>query len=104
MAQTSGWTTVTTVTVLFVATGSVLVVLTTALFVRGLPVPGVVPVTVMVIGVASGYATVPRVQVIAPPVTAPQVPCELVADAPMSVAGSVSTTVTPAAEARPRFV
>jgi hypothetical protein len=104
MAQTSGCTTVTFVTVLFVGTGSVLVVLTTAWFVRGLPVGGVVPVTVMVMGVARGYATVPRVQVMVPPVTAPHVPCELVADAPVRAAGSVSTSVTPEAEARPRFV
>jgi hypothetical protein len=65
---------VTTVTVLFEATGSVLVVLTTALFVSGLPVAGAVPLTVIVIGAASGYATVPRVQVMVPAVSAPQVP------------------------------
>ena len=49
-------------------------VLTTALFVSGLPVAGVVPLTVIVIGVASGYATVPRVQVMVPRLRAPQVP------------------------------
>ena len=104
MAQTSGCTTVTTVTELFVLTGSVPLVLTAALFVRGLPVAGVVPVTVMVMGAARGYATVPIAQVIVPPVKAPHVPAEDVADGLTRVGGTVSTTVTPAAGARPRLV
>ncbi len=53
----------TTVAVLFPETGSVTVVLTVAAFVRVPAVPGEVPVTVIVIGLAP-LATVPRLQVI----------------------------------------
>ena len=101
--QISGCTTVITVTELFALTGSVPLVATVALLVIVCAVPGEVPVTVMVMGVPSGYATVPSVQVIVPPVRAAQLPCVVVAEAPVTVGGGVSTTVTAVPAARPRF-
>ena len=107
VAHTSGCTTVKTVAELFPGTGSVPVVETAATFVIVFAVPEVVPVTVIVIGVDSGYATVPRLHVIVlgvPPVAAPQLPDVVVADAPTSVEGNVSTTETPVPDDNPRFV
>ena len=54
VAHTSGCTTVITVDVLFALTGSVAVVAATAVFVSVVAVAGVIPVNVIVIGVASG--------------------------------------------------
>jgi hypothetical protein len=82
------------------------VVLTVAAFVKVPAVPGEVPVTVIVIGLAP-LATVPRLQVIVlgePPVAAPQLPAVVVAAAPTSVGGSVSTTETAVPDDNPRFV
>jgi hypothetical protein len=96
---------VTTVDVLFEETGSVVVVLTVAEFVRVPAVPGDVPVTEIVIGLAP-LATVPRLHVIVlgvPPVGAPQLPEDVVAETPVSVEGSVSTTETADADDSPRF-
>ena len=62
-----------------------------------------VPLTVIVIGAPSGYATVPKLHVIVPETTPPQLPAVVVADAPVSDAGSVSTTETPAPDDKPRF-
>ena len=92
----------TTVAVLFEETGSVVVVLTVAEFVRVPAVPGDVPVTEIVIGLAP-LATVPRLHVIVPPVGAPQLPEDVVAETPASIEGSVSTTVTVDADDNPRF-
>src|ERR1700678_674715 len=107
VAQINGCTTVKTVTELFPATGSVPVVVTAATFVIVAAVLGVVPVTVIVIGVARGYATVPRLQVMVlggPVDGAPQLPWLVVAEAPMSWLGSVSVKVTAAPAASPKFV
>src|SRR5271167_3264889 len=103
VAHTSGCTTVTTVAVLLVETGSVPVVVTVTAFVNVPAVPGEVPLTVMVIGVTSGYATVFNVQTICPAAGGAQVPCEVTADALASVAGRVSVTTTPVAAVSPRF-
>jgi len=84
-------------------TGSVPVVETVALLVIVVAVLEAVPLTVIVIGVPSGYATVPKLQVIVPPDGAPQLPAVVVAEAPVSDAGRVSTTVTPVPDDNPRF-
>jgi hypothetical protein len=78
-------------------------VLTTAVFVSVVAVFGVVPVRVIVIGVASGYATVPIVHTIVPPEGAAQLPWVVVAVGFTRDAGYVSVTVTGLAELRPRF-
>ena len=116
VAQTKGCTTVRTVTVLLLLTGSVLVDETAALFERVIGVAGVVPLIVIVMGTESGYATAPRVQVTvkgAVVVLTMHVPCVLDAVTLLKalvwlgavpIAGKVSVIVTPAPAAKPRLL